>query len=230
MKSRNKILNGVIVAFTIAYISSCTVTPIENSQVNPGPQFEGTCFETEVLPILVSRCATSGCHNTIDKADDIDLTSYAEIIKEVEPGNPGDSEIIETMYDNGDDAMPPLPAERVPQGQITVIENWIKEGALNTTDCNNNTNCNLTIEISFANQVIPIIDKYCYGCHSTNDPQGGYAYTTYNETLKSVNDGTLVGSIRFDNGFVAMPHNTNKMPDCEVNTIVTWVEQGAMNN
>lgn len=211
-------------------INSCVVTPIENSMVNPGSQFEGTCFETDVLPILVSRCATSGCHNTIDRAYDIVLTNYGDIIKELEPGNPAKSEIIETMYDTGEDAMPPFPAERVPQDQISIIETWIQEGAFNTTNCNNNTNCDLTIEISFANQVIPIIDKYCYGCHNTGDPQGGYAYTTYEETLKSVNDGTLVGSIQFDNGFVAMPHNSNKMPDCEVKTIATWVDQGAMNN
>jgi hypothetical protein len=31
-------------------------------------------------------------------------------------------------------------------------------------------------------------------------------------------------------GFVGMPYGLPKLPDCEVNTIVAWVHQGALNN
>ena len=39
------------------------------------------CFESEVLPIFVTYCSTPGCHNSIDREEDYDLTSYAGIMQ-----------------------------------------------------------------------------------------------------------------------------------------------------
>ena len=210
-------------------LSQCTVTPNEVA-TGPDGEVEGICFETEILPLLVSRCGNSGCHNAIDKEEGIDLTSYEGIRKEVKPGDPSDSEIIEYMYEKGEDAMPPSPAESLRTEQIKLIEDWISDGAKNTTNCIPAGPCEINTPVSFKNDVLPIIDNYCYGCHSTSDPQGGYSFTTYDETLKSVNDGTLLGSIRFDNGYEAMPENSNKMPTCNIDLIRIWIEEGAMDN
>lgn len=228
-------LNQVVVkicmgAFMILGLSQCVVTP-EASNIDPTTgEVEGICFETEILPLLVSRCGSSGCHNAIDRADDIDLTSYPAIRREVEPGKPGDSEIIEYMYETGEDAMPPLPAEPLKNEQIKLIEDWITEGAKNTINCVSTGPCSFSSPISFSNDVLPIIDNFCYGCHNTADPQGGYSYSTHSETMKSVNDGTLMGSIRFENGYVAMPENSNKMPSCNIDMIQLWIDEGANDN
>ncbi len=206
-------------------LSQCVVTPEESVA-----SLEGICFETEILPLMVSRCGSSGCHNAIDRADGIDLTSYEAILKEVKPGDPGDSEIIEYMYETGEDAMPPSPAEPLKNEQIKLIENWISSGAANTVNCAGIGSCNVNSPISFNRDVLPIIDNYCFGCHNTADPQGGYSYSTHNETLKSVNDGTLMGSIRFETGYEAMPENSNKMPSCDIDLIRLWIDEGAMDN
>lgn len=234
MRLNQVVVKGSFTFFVLMGLSQCTVTP--NEEVATGPDgeevvpFEGICFETEILPLLVSRCGNSGCHNAIDREDGIDLTSYEAILKEVKPGDPSDSEIIESMYERGEDVMPPFPAELMKTEQIKLIEDWISDGAKNTTNCVPSGPCNIDAPVSFKNDVLPIIDNYCYGCHSTVDPQGGYSYSTYNETLKSVNDGTLLGSIRFENGYVAMPENSKKMPSCNIDLIRIWIEEGVVDN
>jgi len=225
-------LNQVVVKMSLGLIvllglSQCVVTPNEEPV---DPLSEGICFETDILPLMVSRCGNSGCHNSTDKADNIDLTSYQGILKEVKPGNPGDSELIEYMYETGDDIMPPPPAEPLSMEQIKLMEDWISDGARYTINCASSGPCSPTSPVSFITDILPIIDNYCYGCHNTADPQGGYSYSTHNETMKSVNDGTLMGSIRFESGYVAMPENSSKMPACNIDLIQLWIDEGASDN
>jgi len=231
MKFNQVVVKICLGVFVIFGLTQCVVTP-EESNIDPitGQLIDGVCFETEILPLMVSRCGNSGCHNATDRADGIDLTSYEAIRKEVKPGNPGDSELVEYMYETGEDAMPPAPAEPLKSEQIKLVEDWINEGARNTVDCESSGACNVTSPISFKNDVLPIIDNYCYGCHNTADPQGGYSYSTHSETMKSVNDGTLMGSIRFESGYVAMPEDSKMMPTCNIDLIQLWIDEGALNN
>jgi len=56
------------------YMSSCTydvATP-------------NVCFQQDVLPIFVSKCANAGCHNPIDFKEKLDFTNYEGIMKEVD--------------------------------------------------------------------------------------------------------------------------------------------------
>ncbi|MFB0945535.1 MAG: hypothetical protein ACI9V1_000967 [Spirosomataceae bacterium] len=39
------------------------------------------CFDTQILPMIVSNCAQSGCHDSKSKRDGYDLTAYDKIIK-----------------------------------------------------------------------------------------------------------------------------------------------------
>jgi hypothetical protein len=48
--------------------------------------------------------------------------------------------------------------------------------------------------------------------------------------MKSVNNGKLMGSITWASGFSPMPKNASKMPDCEIQKIQKWIDQGALNN
>lgn len=232
MKFNQVIVSGGWAVLLIIGLAQCTVTPNEEVTDPNGEvvNFEGICFETEILPLMVSRCGNSGCHNATDKADGIDLTSYEAILKEVKPGDPEDSEIIEYMYETGEDAMPPSPAEPLNEVQIKLVEDWISDGAKNTINCESTGPCTIDSPVSFKNDVLPIIDNYCFGCHNTQDPQGGYSYSTHSETMKSVNDGTLMGSILFEDGYVAMPYNSNMMSTCNIDIIRVWIEEGATDN
>ena len=53
-------------------------------------------FQQQVLPILVSNCAMSGCHDDATHKEGVVLTSYQKVMAttEVRPGNPGNSKLL----------------------------------------------------------------------------------------------------------------------------------------
>lgn len=189
----------------------------------------GICFETEILPIAISNCSQPGCHNSNDRADGYDFTSYDGIREAVKPFNTGASEFYESITEtNLNDIMPPPPNTALTAGQISLIGEWINKGAPNTFDCF--TTCDTLTSVSFSTQVLPVLDLYCNGCHSGNTPQGGIDQSTWSAVNATVNDGSFLGSIQHDPAYVAMPLNAAKMNSCDVLLIETWVNEGAQNN
>ncbi len=89
-----------------------------------------------------------------------------------------------------------------------------------------------TTAVKYSTGVVPILQDNCYSCHgaSSNSGSGGIILEGYNNIKAYVNQGYVVGNVTHAAGFAAMPYQLPKLPDCEVNTIVAWVHQGALNN
>jgi hypothetical protein len=89
-----------------------------------------------------------------------------------------------------------------------------------------------TAAVSFTNTVKPILKQYCTdpNCHIGNGTTGSYLLNTHAGVMSSVNNNRLLGAIRQENGFVAMPQGSAKLSDCDINKITAWVNQGALNN
>src|SRR5882757_3289641 len=89
-----------------------------------------------------------------------------------------------------------------------------------------------TTAVSYSTGIVPILQENCYPCHgaSSNAGSGGITLEGFNNIKSYVNQGYVVGNVTHASGFVAMPYGKPKLPDCEVNTIVAWVHQGAINN
>jgi hypothetical protein len=89
-----------------------------------------------------------------------------------------------------------------------------------------------TTAVKYSTAVVPILQQNCYPCHgaSSNSGSGGITLEGYNNIKVYINQGYVVGNVTHAAGFVAMPYGQPKLPDCEVNTIVAWVHQGALNN
>jgi hypothetical protein len=94
-----------------------------------------------------------------------------------------------------------------------------------------NTTCD-TIAVKYSTGVVPILQQNCYPCHgaSSNSGSGGITLEGYTHIKVYVDRGLVAGNVEHAQGFVAMPYLLPKLPDCEVNTIVAWVNQGAPNN
>lgn len=94
-----------------------------------------------------------------------------------------------------------------------------------------NSPCDTTA-VKYSTGVVPILQNNCYPCHgaSSNSGSGGIILEGYNNIKVYVNQGYVAGNVSHSPGFVAMPYGLPKLPDCEVNTIVAWVHQGALNN
>ena len=85
-----------------------------------------------------------------------------------------------------------------------------------------NANCDDTI--SFNNEILPLIQNNCTGCH---DNQNGYTFTNHSNI--SSNASAIIGSMR-NNGYQLMPQGGPALPDSIINRIECWVNQGKLNN
>lgn len=185
-------------------------------------------FENDVLPLIVSSCATSGCHDAITAEEDVVLDNYKNIMKEVKKGNAKKSELYKVLSESGDERMPPPPYASFTNQQKQLIGDWIDQGAIENK-CQGE--CDTTV-FTFSGGIQPIINKYCVGCHNSNSKQGNVALHTYDLVKLSADDGSLLGSIKGD-GFELMPPgdpSSNRVPDCQITVIEKWIKNNAPND
>ena len=216
------------------------VDPGDTTVVNPGDTtiMLGPCdpdivyFDLDILPILKSNCAFSGCHDAASAQDGVILESYETTIQtaDVEPFNLDDSEIYEVLVDDEEEErMPPPPTARLSPSQIQLIAKWILQGGENLS-CDPDLSLCDTMNVSFAEFVQPTINNHCLGCHSGNVPAGGLDFSTYAGIKDVALNGRLYGAVARLSGFSAMPRNSNPLPQCTVDKIKSWIDQGALNN
>lgn len=221
-----------LLALSLMY-SSCQHEPelyIENKAVvSPICDEDTVYFQNEVLPLLISSCATSGCHNAIDAEDGIVLIDYATVIKfgSINLEQPEESEIYEVLNDDGDDRMPPPPNSELSSEQKNTILNWIRQGALNN-ECAE-SECDTT-NVGFSSSIWPILETNCVGCHSGPDAGGEIQITNYNEVVSLVENGRLMGAIKHMEPFVPMPKDGNKLSDCDIAKFDIWIQNGTKND
>jgi len=187
-------------------------------------------FENYVLPLLQSSCGIIGCHDPETATEGIILTDYNNIIStgEIVAFDPEDSELYEKITeDDPDKIMPPPPRSPLTQEQKDAIYKWIMQGALNN-HCENE-DCD-TLNVTFSGTIWPVVQNRCFGCHSGADPSGGVSLENYNSLVNAVNSGRLMGAIKHENGFSAMPKNGAKLSDCNISQFQKWINDGTPNN
>lgn len=189
-------------------------------------------FELQVLPILQSNCAMSGCHDEATAQDGVILTSYQRVMQtaDVRPYNLSGSDLYEVITDNDpDDRMPPPPNSRLSQEQISLIGQWIMQGAENKTCDPNAGECD-TQNVSFSAEIWPVIQNSCTGCHSGGNPSGGISLTNHATVSAAANNGKLQGVISWQDGFPRMPQGGQKLNQCFIDKVAAWINAGKPNN
>lgn len=233
-----KLSSLVMSVSLIALIISCKhqipgITGTGGSGENPPAS--STCsadtiyFQQQVLPIFVSNCAMSGCHDNASHEEGMVLTSYSGIMSGgIRAGNPGSSKLYKVITtSNSGDRMPPPPRNPLSQDQISLIYKWISQGAKNNSCVN--AVCDTT-NVTYLTTIKPIISNKCQGCHSSSSAGGGYDFSTYAGIKARVDDGRLWGSVNYVPGYSAMPKNGIKLSTCELAKIKKWIDAGAPNN
>ena len=186
-------------------------------------------FQQQVLPILLSNCAMSGCHDVAGHQEGVILTSYAYVMSTagVDPGDPNGSELYEKITEaDPDDRMPPPPRPRLSTEQIATIRNWILQGA---QDLSCNTLCHST-RFTYSGSIRQIISNKCQGCHQGTAASAGVDLSSYAGVKAKVTDGKLWGAVNHLPGFSPMPKNGSKLSECELAQIRKWIDAGALNN
>jgi hypothetical protein len=182
------------------------------------------CFQRDILPVLVSSCAMSGCHNNTTAQGGYIFTNYATVRQAVQPFNPNESALYASIT-GGEDKMPPPGYTQLTQTQIDSIRNWILYGALDE-QCFSSS-CDTT-NVTFSGTVWPIINSYCKGCHSTANASGGYNLDNYNNISSYAKSGILMNALN-GNGVPIMPLGTTLLK-CKIDQVDKWVRNGALKN
>lgn len=84
--------------------------------------------------------------------------------------------------------------------------------------------------ISYANDVWPIISENCTGCHSGAAPSGNINLENFDQVKSVTESGKLLSVIKHEPGWSPMPKGGNKLSDCNISKIEKWAELGYPDN
>ncbi|HNP20876.1 MAG TPA: c-type cytochrome [Panacibacter sp.] len=195
-----------------------------NTDTTGNTNSSAVCFEGEVLPIFVTSCGKSGCHDAASHKEGYVLDSYSNIVKRgIAPGNASKSELYKVIAGG---EMPPKGNTKLTSDQVALIKQWIDEGAKNTTGC---MACDTSV-YTYNGAISKIMTTNCTGCHSSVSKSGGVDLSTFTGVQQAASNGTLLGTITHAAGYPAMPQGGNKLSDCNIRQIQKWIESGALNN
>ena len=182
-------------------------------------------YERDIQPILTSSCAYSGCHDAATAEKGVILTDYAQVMAtaDVDPFDAQSSELYQVLIDQGGDIMPPYPNAPLGLDKVQLIEKWINQGALNKTcaDCD-------TLNLTYAADIVPLINANCIACHSSASASGGIVLETYGQVVNEVTNGNLLPAVRREAGVSAMPPGGPLTP-CNLKILEQWVASGMPN-
>ncbi len=204
-----------------------TDTTMMGDPCDPGKVY----FERDILPLLQTNCAFSGCHNEESAQDGVILTTYEQVINSgvVTPFRLDNSDLYEVLTDEDeDDRMPPPPAQRLSVEEIQLVSNWILQGATNDS-CDYEIDCN-TDNIRFSVEIQTILESGCISCHNASLPSAGIRLDSYDQVVQQVDRGRLLGAIRWEAGYVNMPFGGVQLSDCAIEQMELWIDDGMPNN
>lgn len=89
-----------------------------------------------------------------------------------------------------------------------------------------------TTGVTFAADVLPVFQQNCAiaGCHSSASMQSNLDLGTYEDINTIALDGRLMTRITKPEGDPLMMPPGAKLPDCTIDKIQAWINNGALNN
>lgn len=144
----------IILNFCIFLLSSCAHDIIDYASV------EQIVYSQHMQPIFNKNCLASGCHNSRDRANGLDLTSWESLIRGSDygaviiSGQAEHSHLVEHLEGEAEPRMP-LHRQPLPKAQINLIARWVEEGARN--DAGQRPYENLTKKVYVSNQGADLI-------------------------------------------------------------------------
>ena len=93
----------------------------------------------------------------------------------------------------------------------------------------NGTTCD-TSAVTYSGTIKSILNESCISCHSVASAQGNVVLEGYSLLKVYVDDGSFLGSVSHGAGYSPMPKGGNKLSDCKILQIQTWIASGAPNN
>jgi len=86
--------------------------------------------------------------------------------------------------------------------------------------------CDIT-NVTWASKIAEIMQNNCVPCHGPEVAYKGVRHDTYEYEMIVVNDGRLRGVVNHLPGYSKMPKDRGKLPECELQLINIWLDNGA---
>jgi hypothetical protein len=91
--------------------------------------------------------------------------------------------------------------------------------------------------VSFANDIQPLLKNRCGNCHGGNKTEEGLNLLSYEAIIKGSDNGPVVNAGAADDSLLVemvvtleMPKRGPKLTPPQVQLLIDWVNQGALNN
>lgn len=91
------------------------------------------------------------------------------------------------------------------------------------------SNCETT-DVSYNQDVLILLQDNCYVCHAAAINLGNITLEGYDKVKVYVDNGSLLGAIKHQNGFSPMPQGTAQLQVCDIALIEAWIADGALDN
>jgi len=205
--------------------TTCTTSSVGVSPV--GTLADKVCFQRDLLPVLVSSCGITGCHDQISHKEGYIVTSYTSVMNNlVKSGSPTTSRLYTSISGSpsSENFMPPKPYTALSSAVRDSIFNWIKNGAINETCV---TLCDTTGIVTYQKQISSLISKNCISCHSGTNASKGILLDTYASVKTYLDNGKLMATVKGSS--IQMPPGY-KITSCELREIELWKANGATQN
>jgi hypothetical protein len=86
--------------------------------------------------------------------------------------------------------------------------------------------------VTFSGTVTTILQP-CQSCHSNSNASSsgsGIKLQNYSDVMIQVDNGKLMGSVKHASGYKAMPQTGGSIPQCEIDQLQKWIDNGSPNN
>ncbi|MGQ0829443.1 MAG: c-type cytochrome [Bacteroidota bacterium] len=80
-----------------------------------------------------------------------------------------------------------------------------------------------TMSVSYTADIKPIFEQYCNGCHGK---AGGYNFAEMADIKRSAQNGTLLGTIKWEFGFSKMPAGGAQLDAATIAKVECWIKNG----
>lgn len=100
----------------------------------------------------------------------------------------------------------------------------------NEEDLFGDMECESTENISLQQNILPILQNNCFGCHASSVANGGVDLEDYDKLKNVALEGRLSGALNHKDGYAMMPPSGQKLDECDLLMIDTWISEGANNN
>lgn len=77
---------------------------------------------------------------------------------------------------------------------------------------------------TYTNNIAPLINQSCIGCHGSSGASAGVSLTTYDLVKTQALKGSLTGTMK-QNGYSLMPPG-GKLSNCKIGQVENWIRNG----